>query len=76
MSITLARGDRVMWRGGWGRDPAVETYVVRLEYTQGGRTGVEVEAATWWSVRQGRDYVADLGNGHWCYGHQLVAVGS
>ena len=65
-------GSKVMWRGSWGTDPAVEATVVGIERTEEPHEkegGTPVESIEFYD----RDYaVFDLDNGHWCYGNQII----
>ena len=66
-------GSRVMWRGSWGSDPAVETTVERIEKTTEPhcKDGKSVKCIDF----DERDCsVMDLANGHWCYGDQIEDV--
>ena len=66
-------GSRVMWRGSWGSDPAVEATVESIEKTSAPheKEGTSVQSIDF----NRRDCsVIDLDNGHWCYGDQIVDV--
>ena len=66
-------GSRVMWRGSWGSDPAVEAKVESIEETDEPheKDGYEVDSIDF----ANRDCsVINLDNGHWCYGDQIVDV--
>ena len=66
-------GSRVMWRGGFGSEPAVEAKVKRIEETDEphDKYGREVDSIDF----ENRDCsVIDLDNGHWCYGDQIEDV--
>ena len=73
MAKQIKVGSRVMWRGSWGRDPAEETTVERIEKTTEPhcKEGTEVECISF-DVRDCSVMV--LTNGHWCYGDQIVEV--
>ena len=64
-------GSKVMWRGGWGSDPAVEATVIGIERTEEPheKDGTPVDSIDFYD----REYaVFDLDNGHWCYGDQII----
>jgi len=64
----LKLGDKVNWRGGFGKDlPKVAkvTNIVVLNKT--------VESVAWGEV-QSRAVVLDLDNDHWCYGNQVTQI--
>jgi hypothetical protein len=74
MSDILKLGDKVMWRGAWGKDPAEEAIIegiqlcpVRQKY------GDAVESVTWEDV-EGDKVAVTLTNGYWAYGHQLDQI--
>jgi hypothetical protein len=70
----LKVGDTVLWRGGFGSDPAKPAKVTHIEIVKLGQKegGVEVQDVPWGIVR---DYVVvSLDNGHWAYGRQLTEV--
>ena len=73
MAKQIKIGSRVMWRGGWGRDPAVEAKVERIEETDEPHDtdGREVDSIDFENRERS---VIDLDNGHWCYGDQIVEV--
>ena len=73
MAKQIKIGSRVMWRGSWGSDPAVEAQVVAIEETdepheKDGRTVDSID------FEDRERSVIDLDNGHWCYGDQIVDV--
>lgn len=66
-------GSRVMWRGSWGKDPAVEATVKDIEETEEphSKDGHRVDSIDF----DRRDYsIIVLDNCHWCYGEQIVEV--
>ena len=69
----LKVGDRVLWRGGFGRDAAVEAIIERIEVDCINKEGDEVKAVKWDEVPN-RDILVDLKNGHWARGHQLTKI--
>ena len=73
MAKQIKIGSRVMWRGSWGHDPAVETTVTHIEQTTEPHSKYGTEVA--FIDFDERDCsVMDLENGHWCYGDQIVEV--
>lgn len=70
----LKVGQKVMWRGSWGTEPAKLVKVTALERVKAGQKegGKEVKKVTWDRLKDnGATVIASLDNGHWCYGHQL-----
>tara|TARA_R110002167_G_scaffold96473_2_gene255552 strand:- start:973 stop:1209 length:237 start_codon:yes stop_codon:yes gene_type:complete len=65
-------GDKIMWRGGFGKDAPKVATVTGLELTQEPREkyGEATECSTWERARENRLLVT-LDNGHWCYGSQI-----
>lgn len=76
MSNFLSIGDEVLWRGGWGKDPAKVTKVTSIEVCQpGNKYGNKVSTVEWEGVLNGNtNIVVDLSNGHWAYGSQINPV--
>lgn len=74
MSI-LKVGDEVMWRGGFGDDPAKVAKVVQIEITEQARSkyGVSVDSVHWDMVKANKTLIS-LDNGHWCYGEQVSKI--
>lgn len=70
MSKTLKIGDKVLWRGGFGSDPAKVAIIESIEVTNGGKYGNQVDEIDWSKVK-GRDVVVDLVEGNWAYGEQI-----
>ena len=71
---TLRKGHKVMWRGAWGKDPAVEATVEAIEICAiNSKNGTEVKSVAWNTVKgySNRQVVVTLDNGHWAYGYQL-----
>lgn len=67
---TLAVGDTVLWRGGFGGDapqPAVVTGIEVCEHERD-KYGTTATTVAWDRIRHA---VVDLDNGHWAYGDQL-----
>lgn len=73
MSRTLRVGDKVEWRGGWGREAPTLVTVSHIEITDacGSKYGLDTDEVSWDSA--GR-IVVDLDNGHWAYGSQISPV--
>lgn len=66
----LRIGDTVMWRGGWGQNPAKEAVVavIEAEADLDDRVGQPVNMLPWSKVPQA---IITLTNGHWAYGDQI-----
>jgi len=64
-------GTRVVYRGGFGRDPQKTASVEAIErtYHPGEKYGQEVD-----EVSMHDNYVLTLDDGHWCYSHQVDGV--
>jgi hypothetical protein len=74
MDNILRIGDTVLWRGGFGRDPAREAVVEGIELVAvGEKYGTPTESAPW-SRLTGRHAVIDFGN-NWAYAEQIVPLG-
>lgn len=74
MSNILKIGDKVMWRGAWGKDPAEEAIIEGIELClDGAKYGDAVESVSWNDVKNG-NVVVSLDNGHWAYGHQIKQI--
>ena len=70
----LKIGDRVLWRGGFGRDAPQQAVVKGIELVEGGeKYGTPVQAAPWGHLR-GREAVITLGGDHWCYAEQIAPL--
>jgi hypothetical protein len=66
----LTVGDIVLWRGGFGQDPAREAVVEGIELVEvGEKYGTPVQTAPW-SLLYGRHAVISFGN-HWAYAEQI-----
>jgi hypothetical protein len=72
MDNILHVGDTVLWKGGFGLDPAREVIVEGIELITeaGSKYGTPVQAAQW-SHLTGRHAVISLKNQHWAYGCQI-----
>lgn len=69
--LDLKLGDKVIWKGSWGRDEAKVATVTRIEIVKKGQKedGVLVAQVPWGIVQ---DFVVvGLDNGHWAYGYQI-----
>lgn len=66
----LKIGDKVLWRGGFGMDPAQEAIVEGIEITNGGKYGKPVDEVDWDKVYE-RNVVLTLENGSWAYASQI-----
>jgi hypothetical protein len=70
----VAVGDTVLWRGGFGEDPAVSAKIKGIEVnTRGGKDGDSVPCAPWEEMRRD-NAIIDLDNGHWCYGDAIDKI--
>ena len=70
MKDTLKIGDTVLWRGGFGSEPARLAVVEGIEITNGGKYGDSVDEVPWSEVYD-RNVTVDLENGHWAYAEQI-----
>ncbi len=70
MKDTLKIGDTVLWRGGFGSEPARLAVVEGIEITNGGKYGDSVDEVPWSEVYD-RNVTVDLYNDHWAYGEQI-----
>ena len=71
----LKIGDKVLWRGGFGMDPAQEAIIDGIEITKGGKYGKPVDEVDWDQV-YGRNLVVTLENGKWAYASQISRLES
>lgn len=67
----LKVGDKVIWRGTWGKDIPKEATVTDIDFWNGNKIS-NPKLIDWELVRNGRDVVVSLDNGHWAYGFQLT----
>ena len=70
MKDTLKIGDTVLWRGGFGSEPARLAVVEGIEITGGYKYGDSVDEVLWSEVYD-RNVTVDLENGHWAYAEQI-----
>lgn len=71
---TLNIGDKVMWRGGFGREAPKEATIEGIDIVAvGEKYGEAVDSIDWSLVRQNRAVVT-LDNGHWAYGDQIEQI--
>ena len=70
MSKVLKIGDTVLWRGGFGSEPARLAVVEGIEITGGYKYGDSVDEVPWSEVYD-RNVTVDLENGHWAYAEQI-----
>ena len=69
----LKVGDKVMWRGSWGRDSPKEVKVAGIEVDCKYKSGDAVDWVDWEDVKSG-EVIVDLDNGHWGYGSQIYPI--
>jgi hypothetical protein len=70
----LKVGDRVWWKGGFGRDPRKVATVTGIEITRGGKYGDPVDEVDWAEVYDRNvavDIDTDEGEAYWAYGEQI-----
>lgn len=72
----LKVGDKVMWSGSWGKDPAKEAIVEDIELCEVGKKyGRPVSSVAWEGVlNRSVNVTVSLDNGHWAYGYQLKPI--
>ena len=65
----LKVGDQVLWRGGFGSEPAQKAKVEEIEVClPGEKYGDQVDEVEW---SKKANIVVILDNGHWARGHQI-----
>jgi hypothetical protein len=70
----LKVGDKVMWRGAWGKEIPKEAMVTEMELCGvGQKYGKPISSAKWTTVENDK-VVVTLDNGHWAYGNQLSRI--
>jgi hypothetical protein len=72
----LKIGDKVMWRGGFGSDPAVPAIVEGIEINTGGSKEGDIVDSAPWSAMTRHNAIISLDNGFWCYGNQISPINS
>lgn len=74
MSDKLKIGDKVMWRGAQGKEPAEEAIIKGIQLCAvGEKYGKDVKTVSWSTVDHEK-VVVTLTNGHWAYGHQIKQI--
>lgn len=71
----LKIGDKVLWRGGFGMDPAQEAIIDGIEITGGAKYGKPVQEVDWDEVYE-RNVVVNLTNCKWAYASQISKLES
>jgi len=73
MSKILNKGDTVLWRHGWGRDPERKAVVMSIQINDmnGSKHGTQVDAVSWDTVTE-RNVIVDLDTGHWAWAFQIA----
>ena len=69
----LTVGDKVIWRGAWGKDIPKEATVTHIDYPYG-KQDIRIKSVDWDFVMSGRDIIVSLSNGSWAYGFQLSEI--
>ena len=77
MDNVLRVGDKISWRGTWGKDPIEEATIEIITLTDGpySKDGVEVFSVKFSTLKEG-NVVIDFDNGHWAYANQVAPLGS
>ena len=77
MDNVLKIGDRVTWRGAYGKDAPCIATIEHITLTRGPyqKGGEDVEQISLDTLRQGLA-VIDLDNGHWAYANQVAPYGN
>ena len=73
MSV-LTVGDKVNWRGTWGKDSPKEVTVASIEVNCHLGNGVNVDSVDWSNVKSRSVVVDFIENDHWSYGNQLDKI--
>ena len=70
-------GDKVSWRGDYGKAPVEEATVELITLTEGpySTDGNEVYSVKLETLKGGA-VLFDFDNGHWAYGNQVAPLGS
>ncbi len=69
----LKIGDRVTWRGRWGKEEPKTVTVVGIMDNCVHKIGDPVDEIDWDDVRD-RSVIVDLNNDHWAYGDQISQI--
>ena len=73
MSV-LKVGDKVSWRGSWGRDLPKEVTVASIEVNCINKSGTQVEEVEWDFVNN-RSVIVDFSDvDNWAYGNQISKI--
>jgi len=65
-------GDKVMWKGAWGSESAIEATITDMSLVKKGeKYGDDCTESTWDNLDH---IVVGLDNGHWSYGYQLEKI--
>lgn len=78
MDNVLRIGDKVAWRGTWGKDPIEEATIEIITLTDSPYSkgpGVDVYSVKFSTLKEG-NVIIDLDNGHWAYGNQVAPAGN
>lgn len=72
----LKIGDKVIWRGAWGKEEPKEAIIEGIELcANGSKYGKEVKSVAWDTINgESRSVTVTLDNGHWAYGFQLNPI--
>lgn len=75
--IIITDGDKVQWRGSWGRAETKETTINDIEQTKNEheKDGTPVTSVRWINGEWEFPFICGLGNGHWAYSYQLRPMG-
>lgn len=66
----LRVGDKVLWSGAWGSQPAKTAKVKCIEVDCVDKEGTPVQEVPWFKVKD-RSVVVNLDREHWAYGFQI-----
>ena len=70
----LKVGDKVSWRGTWGKDAPQDVIVESIECNcNGGKEGTPVESIEWDEVTR-ENVVVTVSSGNWAYGNQIKEI--
>lgn len=71
MSV-LKVGDKVSWRGAWGKQAAQIVVVESIDVNCVNKSGDEVDEVDWDDVDE--SVIVSLNNNHWAYGYQIDKI--